>query len=65
MGYKKSFKQVKEERIVECNCDTCGVEIFILEKYGLSQNPFYDTLVTGNSGFILEHTGGFYSKHDF
>lgn len=24
MGYKTSFKQVKEERIVECNCDTCG-----------------------------------------
>ena len=64
MGYKTSFKQVKEERIVECNCDTCGVEIFSPEKYGLSQNPFYDTLVTGNSGFILEHTGGFYSKHD-
>lgn len=64
MGYKTSFKQVKEERIVECNCDTCGVEIFSPEKYGLSQNPFYDTLVTGNSGFILEHTGNFYSDYD-
>ena len=64
MPFKTEIKKVKQEVITECTCDRCGVVVCFPDKYG-SAVRYKDTIdQAGVSGFILKHTGGYYSKYD-
>lgn len=52
-----------KEVITECSCDKCGHDIQFPDFYGYSHCSTR-MKTDGVSGFILQHTGGFYSKHD-
>ena len=64
MTFKTEIKKVRRGFITECSCDKCGNDICFPNLYG-DMNCYGDgTDNAGDSGFILQHTGGFYSKHD-
>lgn len=63
MTFKTEIKKVRRGFITECNCDKCGISIIRPEAYGLPTYISVDGLTHGDNGLILQHTGGFYSKH--
>ena len=64
MPFKTEIKKVKQEVVTECTCDECGITIIRPEPYGLPTYISVDGSTHGYNGLILQHTGGFYSKHD-
>ena len=64
MPFKTEIKKVRRGFITECTCDKCGNDICFPSLYGELGCCEDGTDSAGDSGFILHHTGGFYSKHD-
>lgn len=64
MPFKTEIKKVRRGFITECSCDKCGNDVCFPSLYGDMACYEDSTDNAGDSGFILQHTGGFYSKHD-
>lgn len=64
MTFKTEIKKVKQEVVTECTCDKCGIDVWFPDRYGSAVRYTNDLDKSGISGFILKHTGGYYSKHD-
>ncbi len=64
MTFKTEIKKVKQEVVTECTCDKCGIDVCFPDRYGSAVRYTNDLDKAGISGFILKHTGGYYSKHD-
>ena len=63
MTFKTKIKKVKQEVVTECTCDKCGNDIGFIDFYGHEECKTKMEFV-GVSGFILKHTGSYYSSHD-
>ena len=63
MAFKTEIKKVKQEVVTECTCDKCGNDICFIDFYGHEECKTKMGFV-GDSGFILKHTGSYYSSHD-
>ena len=64
MTFKTEIKKVRRGFTTDCSCDKYGNDIYFPSLYGELSCCEDGTDNAGDSGFILQHTGGFYSKHD-